>query len=109
MTTFTWSSQSASKKQEPKVFKSAYGEGYEQRVGASLNPLTPEWSLTFVRQIADARSIDAFLAARGGTESFDWTDPDGHTIRAVCDVWSYSPTAGMTAATVTATFRQVHE
>lgn len=107
MATFAWDPQTAKKKQEPKVEKSTYGDGYEQRVGTSINKLRPEWSLTFARPIAEMRQIDAFLGARAAEESFDWVDPDGNALTVVCDSWEYTPAQGLRAATISATFRWV--
>jgi phage-related protein len=107
MATFTWYSQSAQKSAEPRVLAAAFGDGYQQRVGDGINALAASWELTFSSVAADIDAIEAFIEARAGVESFDWTDPDGNAIQAVCPAWSRSPHTGLRSAVMTATFRQV--
>ena len=109
METFTWSPQTATKKSDPRIRRSVFGDGYEQRVQNGINAVAGEWSLTFVRPIAEIDTIEAFLVARGGHESFAWTDPRGNSITVVCDGWSVSPASGLRASSLSATFRQVFE
>lgn len=107
MATFTWIPQTAQKGKEPKVRAASFGDGYSQRVGAGINNATASWSLTFSRTTSDIDAIEAFLDARNGAESFDWTDPDGNSIKALCPSWARTPNAGMASASISATFRQV--
>jgi len=107
MATFAWSPQTAQKSAEPRVLSAAFGDGYQQRVGDGINALAASWELTFSRTAADIDAIEDFLIARAGVESFDWTDPDGNAIRAICPSWARQPNTGLGSGSLTATFRQV--
>lgn len=109
MPTFTWKPSTAPKTVDTKIRSSAFGDGYEQRVPDGINSISKKWSLSFVGPIAYIDAIDAFLEARGGHESFDWTDPRGNVVRVVCQSWSSDPSLGLTAASLTAVFRKVPE
>lgn len=90
MATFTWvPSYNASATRKPRVLATKFGDGYEQRVGDGINTNPRDWSLSFEgRKVDEADSIEAFLIARGGFESFDWTDPHGVAGKFVCREWS---------------------
>lgn len=108
MATFTWSPQTASKQTTPRVRAATFGDGYQQRVGDGINVMPAEWTLTFSRTAADINAIEAFLVARAGAESFDWTPPgEASAIRAVCAEWGRTPQGGLRAAAFSAVFRQV--
>lgn len=108
MATFTWSPQTVNKKSQPRVLAAGFGDGYQQRVGDGINALQPEWVLSFSREIADIDTIEAFLEARGGEESFDWTPPgESVAIKAICPEWGKTPHTGLASAGFSATFRQV--
>jgi phage-related protein len=82
-------SYSATKNSQPKVRKTKFGDGYEQRLTFSLNQNPKEWQLQFLVADADATIIEAFLDAQGGQASFDWTAPDGTAGKKwVCEQWS---------------------
>ena len=53
-------------------------------------------------------NILAFLEARGGYESFDWTPPRGSAGNYVCEEWQTS-LLNYNNNTITATFKQVFE
>ena len=77
MATFTYiPSFSATESSKPRVRTFKAGDGYEQRVRFGLRTDPKEWQLTFSeRTDTEAGGILAFLEARGGAESFDWTPP----------------------------------
>jgi phage-related protein len=81
MARFTWNpSFGAQSAREPRIRSARFGDGYEQRAASGLNADLATWSLTFEnRSDADAASITAFLAARGGHEAFEWIAP-GDTV-----------------------------
>lgn len=81
MARFTWNpSFGAQAAREPRIRSARFGDGYEQRAASGLNADLATWSLTFEnRSDADAASITAFLAARGGHEAFEWIAP-GDTV-----------------------------
>ena len=63
--------------QTARVFKAAYGDGYEQRVAAGINNLPEEWSLNWNnRTVNDANKIIKFLEDHAGVNAFDWYPPD---------------------------------
>lgn len=99
----------ASKSSAPKARTAKFGDGYEQRVQFGLNQNPKEWTLEWnvTEEVSD--EIEAFLDARGGTESFDWTPPDTNTsYKWVCSDWTKSiDFPGM--AVIRTTFRQVFE
>lgn len=109
MPTFTWQPSAAPKSVEPKIRRSQFGDGYEQRVPDGINSITKQWSLSFAGPIAYIDAIDAFLEARGGHEAFDWVDPRGNAVRVVCPSWSSDPKPGLLASSLTAVFRRVFE
>jgi len=103
-------SYGASKASQPIVNSVQFGSGYEQRVVFGINQNPKVWDLTW-NNITEANSdtIENFLDARAGQESFDWTPPDEATsYKWVCPQWNKQ--INYTGrATITATFRQVFE
>lgn len=103
---------SATKKSDPKVRVTRFGDGYEQRVTfgipGHMNP--KEWSLTFNVRDADADVIEAFLDARAAdAASFDWTPPKSNTsAKWVCNSWTRE-IMDVGVSRISATFRQVFE
>lgn len=110
MPQFTWiPSFEASETSQPKVRKFQAGDGYEQRIRFGLNTNPKSWDLTFSeRTDAERDAIEAFLDARGGSESFDWTPPAGSAGKFVCENWQVTLRA-CNFNTIRATFRQVFE
>lgn len=110
MATFTWTpSFEATESSRPRVRKTAFGDGYEQRIRFGLQTNPKEWSLTFSeRSDSERDAILAFLDARGGAESFDWTPPRGTAGKYVCEEWQVTLRA-YNFNTVQAKFRQVFE
>ncbi|MCE2910216.1 MAG: phage tail protein [Burkholderiaceae bacterium] len=108
MATFTIAPDfSSPMSKQPRVLTAQFGDGYQQRVGDGINIAPEEWSLRFsTRTPAERDAILAFLEARNGVESFDWTSPRGTVGKFICPTWSYTPDNAATN-TVTATFRQV--
>lgn len=95
--------------EKPRVLSARFGDGYEQRVGDGINIRARSWQLTFKqRTAAEMAPIIAFLRARNGFESFDWTDPDGVAGKFICREWSKSTNNAVTQ-TLTCTFDEVFE
>ncbi|MCL6620237.1 MAG: phage tail protein [Thermomonas hydrothermalis] len=107
MPAFTWpASYSASVEVAPRVTRAAFGDGYEQRVAAGINTLQRKWTLRFVGYDTALAPIEAFLIARAGVESFDWTPPSGDAGKWVCRQWQRVH-SGPQYGELTATFEQV--
>ena len=110
MTTFptitpTYGSQKTS---QPTVRTVQYNDGYSQRLRYGLNQDPKQWNLTWEVSETDADTIEAFLEARAGAESFDWTTPDGSTGKWICQQWTKT-IPYINRASITATFIQVFE
>jgi len=99
----------AQKTSQPSVRKVQFGDGYSQRLVFGLNQNPKTWSLTWEVSETDADTIETFLDARGGAESFDWTPPDTATsYKWICEQWNKT-IPYLNRATITATFVQVFE
>ena len=99
----------AQKTSQPAVRKVQFGDGYIQRLTFGLNQNPKSWSLTWEVSEANADTIEDFLDARGGAESFDWTPPDTATsYKWICGEWTKT-IPYLNRATITATFVQVFE
>lgn len=95
---------------EPRVLKSKFGDGYEQRVSSGLNTMPAIWQVSFTnRETSEVDAIEAFLKGQRGVDYFYWTPPDeSDPIKVVCGKWNAGkPYAGMRS--ITATFEQVFD
>jgi phage-related protein len=101
---------SASKRSEPRIRTTKFGDGYEQRITFGLNQNPKEWELTFNVADEDADIIEAFLDARAAdAASFDWTPPDSNTsYKWTCPGWTRE-LFDFQRSRVDVTFRQVFE
>jgi len=110
MATFTYTpSFEATEASKPRVRKFQAGDGYEQRIRFGLHTDPKEWSLTFANRTDTERdNILAFLKARGGVESFDWTPPRGTAGKYVCEEWQ-ATLSNCNNNQIQATFREVFE
>ena len=97
------------KTNSPIVKKTPFGDGYQQRVQFGLNQNPKVFSLTFNVSETDADTIETFLDARGGTESFDFTPPaETSSSKFICKSWTKSMPYN-NRATINATFEEVFE
>ena len=97
------------KKSQPNVRIAQFGSGYSQRTTFGLNQNPKVYTLTFEVSETDADTIEDFLDARGGVESFDFVPPgDTSTSKYICRDWSKS-IPYLNRATIQATFEQVFE
>ena len=110
MATFTWiPSFEATEASKPRAHKFQAGDGYEHRVRFGLNTNPKEWDLQFNnRSDTEREQIAAFLDARAGVESFDWTPPRGSAGKFVCEDWTINMIA-CNFNNIRARFRQVFE
>ncbi len=100
----------ASKSAQPSVRSIQFGSGYSQRATFGINQDPKAWNLSWqYRTTADTNTIEDFLEARAGVESFDWSPPDeAVTYKWVCSNWTKTmPYANL--FNITATFVQVFE
>ncbi len=96
MATFTWTPDfGAQLVEKPRVHSVRFGErGFEAREVDGINTLPEVWTLTFnSRTDSERDAILAFLRARAGLESFDWTSPVGTVGKWVCREWGASARA----------------
>ena len=110
MATFTYISDfGAAINSKPSVTVVKFGDGYEKRQAFGINQNLKSWSLQFSnRTNTDADGIEAFLDARAGVESFDWTEPFGTGYKYVCREWSRTVEM-FNNNTIQATFDEVAE
>ena len=100
----------ASKAANPKARITEFGSGYSQRAVFGINQDPKVWSLTWQnRSATDTNTIEDFLEARGGVESFDWSPPDETTTyKWICRSWTKDmPYSNL--FNISATFEQVFE
>ena len=99
----------------PRLYRAAFGDGYEQRIVSGINPLEETYGVSFNnRARAEIDDIVAFFENKKGVTNFSFTYPDTNsagneaTIRVVCENWStsYTDTSG---ASCSAKFRRVYE
>jgi phage-related protein len=103
---------SVSKRSEPKVRTTKFGDGYEQRLvyGIPANNNPKEYALVFKVRDQGANEIESFLDARAAdSASFEWIPPGESTAKKfVCASWTRefnSPNWNE----INTTFRQVFE
>lgn len=109
MPTFTWvPDYDATLNTKPRVRVIKFGDGYEQRQGEGINRQPRTYTLTFKRPYAEIDAIAAFLYARGGLESFDYTHPRRQPGVFVCREWVRTSLA-RGVDSMAATFEEVYE
>lgn len=110
MSTFTFTpSFEATEASKPRTRKFQAGDGYEQRIRFGLHTDPKEWNLQFSNRTDTERDqIAAFLEARAGVESFDWTPPRGTAGKYVCEDWQIT-LSNCNNNQIRATFREVFE
>ena len=97
------------KTNSPIVRTTQFGDGDQQRTQFGLNQNPKVFSLTFNVSETDADTIETFLDARGGTESFDFTPPaETSSSKFICKSWTKSMPYN-NRATINATFEEVFE
>ena len=100
----------ASKKAQPNARIAEFGSGYSQRTVFGINQDPKIWSLSFQnRSTTVANTIEDFLEARGGVESFDWSPPDdAGTYKWICRTWT-KDMPYLNLFNITVEFEQVFE
>lgn len=78
----------------PRVKMAKLGDGYTQSAPDGLNYKLYTWSLTWENLTeAEKNTIEAFLEARNGYETFLWTDTDSVQFRVKAPSWTRTETA----------------
>jgi len=99
------------KRSAPNTRTVRFADGYEHRLlfGLAEHQNPKIFNLTFEVSETDADTIETFLDARGGTESFDFTPPgEATSSKFVCGSWNKS-IPYLNRARVQVTFREVFE
>ena len=110
MATFTYTASfGITEQSQPRVRQVQFGDGYSQRLRYGLNTDPKTWQLRFEnRDDTETSNITAFLEARNGAESFDWTPPRGSAGKYICQQWNVEM-SNCNNNQITATFVQVFE
>lgn len=102
---------------KPKVYRAAFGDGYEQRIAQGINNISESYSVSFVnREKTEIDDIVAFFDSLNGVTNFSFTIPDSNvdsvvketTIKVVCEDYSLTYTNDEFYG-CQATFRRVYE
>ena len=97
------------KQSAPAVRSIQFGSGYSQRATFGINQNPKAYNLTFRVSETEADTIEAFLDARGGVESFSYTPPgEAASSKFVCQEWTKT-ISFIDRAEINATFVQVFE
>ena len=99
------------KNSAPKTRTVRFADGYEHRIlfGLTEHQNPKEFNFTFEVSETDSDTIETFLDARAGTESFDFTPPgEASSSKFICEKWSKS-IPYVNRATIQVTFREVFE
>lgn len=77
------------KEAEPRIRKVEFGDGYTQETPDGINYNLYTWSLNWdTLTQAEKTTIENFLVARKGYETFTWIDPDGVSYKVKARTWS---------------------
>tara|TARA_R110002050_G_scaffold259002_3_gene398387 strand:- start:5259 stop:5597 length:339 start_codon:yes stop_codon:yes gene_type:complete len=97
------------KQSAPQVRSIAFGSGYSQRATFGINQDPKIYNLTFRVSETEADTIETFLDARGGVQSFDYTPPgEAASSKFLCQQWTKT-ISFVDRAEINATFVQVFE
>jgi len=77
------------KQSAPQVRISQFGSGYSQRATFGINQNPKVYNLTFRVSETEADTIEDFLDARGGVETFIYTPPgEATSSKFICTEWT---------------------
>ena len=96
------------KSSSPKVRRVQYGDGYTSFLKYGLNQDLKTWNVRFSNlSETDSDTLETFLEARGGAESFDWTPPgESAAKKFICPSWN-KQIPYLNRATISAFFEEV--
>jgi len=98
-----------SKSSSPRVLETRFGDGYSSRLVFGLNQDLKKYQLKWNNlSETDSDTIEDFLVARKGQESFDWTPPGDSAGKYICRNWNKT-IPYTNRASLSATFEQVAE
>ena len=93
----------------PAILGVQYGDGYSSRLVWGLNQDLKEYSLRWDNlSESNANTIESFLEARGGSESFNFTPPEESSRKFICLKWIREMRYA-NRASIRATFLEVAE
>lgn len=110
---FTWPAAQNPPPQDqrsPRLLSASFGDGYGQELPDGINHDRQQWTVSFVRPVAEIAALESFLAARGGWDPFYWINPRGELIRVKCKQWTRAwstPRVASTSATLVQEFDAV--
>mgnify|MGYP000020558710 CR=1 FL=1 len=108
MATFTWVPSSGSEENvNISGIVAQFGDGYIQRSASGINTVKPVWNVVFNVDDTDATAIIAFLKARKGIESFDWTPPGEPSGKFISGTFKRRYASALDINVVSATFVRV--
>jgi phage-related protein len=94
------------KQAQPKVKRANFGDSYTQQYPDGINYNLYSWSLTWENLTeTEKNTIETFLVARKGLETFEWTDNTPTTYRVKAPTWTISEIAPK-VYTIKVTFNQ---
>jgi phage-related protein len=95
---------------QAQILQNKFGDGYSERAAQGLNNESQVWQLSWNnRPISDIDTIEAFIKAAGGYQSFYWTPPRGSApLLFFCQKWSRTY-SGPKSDDFSATFEQVFD
>lgn len=104
-----------SKSNEPVVFRSEFGDGYELRIANGINNIKQSFTVNFATRPKDEiDDIVAFFEDKKGVTAFDYTFSDTNaggneeTVKVVCETWDQT-WAYDDYYSLSATFRRLYE
>jgi phage-related protein len=109
--TFSWCPKVASQVDTSfRTRKAQFGDGYAQVAGDGINPVTPQWSVSFTGDEAYIQAIKNFLNRHAGWKSFIWKPPLEPSGSGARNPSRYLPTATRNTPSVAHSYRHtIHE
>ena len=91
---------------EPRIKRVDFGDGYTQQSPDGINYNLYTWQLNWETLTeSEKTTIENFLVARKGYETFQWSDPSAVSYKVKCNSWSVSEFAPK-IYNIKATFKQ---
>jgi phage-related protein len=94
--------------ENPRVYRAAFGEGYEQNTPAGINSNPASWNVTIQGPPSYLDKPQRFLRMQGASSPFFWITPRGDLLRVLCRSWKRRDSTAANGQ-ITATFDQVFD